>query len=60
MFAQVGFMVTGVISILNGADVKQADYSASMQIAIGIALIDRMLEIKSSQVKSCDDRARWR
>jgi hypothetical protein len=39
MLATVEFMVAGAISILNGAYVKQADYSASMQIGIGITFI---------------------
>ena len=39
MFATVGFMLAGVISILNGVHIKQENYSASMQITIGITFI---------------------
>ena len=39
MFATVGFMLAGVISILNGVYIKQENYSASMQITIGITFI---------------------
>ena len=39
IFTTVVFMLAGAIFILNGIYIKQADYSASMQITIGIMFI---------------------